>query len=73
MLITPSPVRRLADAAATAPRGIADGLDDVARALHAVAGGDPDGPAAARLESQLHLLAQDVEALTDPPRTQPVG
>jgi hypothetical protein len=41
----------------------------------ALARTDPDarssGPA--RLASQLHLLAQDVDALTDPPRTQPVG
>jgi uncharacterized membrane protein YgaE (UPF0421/DUF939 family) len=48
VLITPSPVGRLADAAATALRGIADGLDDVVGALRAVADGDPDGARAAR-------------------------
>jgi hypothetical protein len=41
----------------------------------ALARTDPDtrssGPA--RLASQLHLLAQDVDALTDPPRTPAVG
>ncbi|MDT7713928.1 MAG: hypothetical protein QOG46_2853 [Pseudonocardiales bacterium] len=48
VLVTPSPIGRLADAAATALRGIADGLDDVAGALRAVSGGDPEGAGAAR-------------------------
>jgi uncharacterized membrane protein YgaE (UPF0421/DUF939 family) len=48
VLVTPSPVRRFADAASAALRGIADGLDDVAAALRSSVRGDDDAAGAAR-------------------------
>ena len=66
VLLTPSPVRRLSDAAATALHGIADGLDDVASALRAVAAGHPDGAAAARQAAErLRGGHADVAAVLD--------
>ena len=66
VLVAPSPVRRLADAAATALRGVADGLDDMAGALRAVAHGDPDGTEAARRAAErLRVGHADVAAVLE--------
>ncbi|NMO89185.1 FUSC family protein [Actinomycetospora sp. TBRC 11914] len=66
VLVTPSPVRRFTDAASTALRGIADGLDDVAGALRAASGGDPDAADAARRAAErLRSGHADVAAVLD--------
>jgi uncharacterized membrane protein YgaE (UPF0421/DUF939 family) len=66
VLVTPSPIGRLSEAAATALRGIADGLDDVAGALRAISRDDPDGPAAAwRAAERLRGGHADVAAVLE--------